>query len=68
MSYSQAELDALKAAYASGVTEVRYDGKMTRYDSGEALYRRIQVIEAEIARTAAGTTRPKAGFAAFSRD
>lgn len=68
MSYSQAELDALKTAYASGVTEVRYDGKVTRYDSGDALYRRIQVIEAEIARAASGSTRPKAGFASFSRD
>jgi len=68
MSYSQAELDALKAAYASGVTEVRYDGKFASYDNGDALYRRIRVIEAEIARTAAGTARPKAGFAAFARD
>lgn len=68
MSYSQAELDALQAAYASGVTEVRYDGKVTRYDSGEALYRRIQVIKAEIAAAASASPRPRAGFAAFSRD
>lgn len=67
MSYSQAELDALRKAYASGVTEVRYDGKLTRYDSGDALLARIRVIEAEMARMAAGTVRPVAAFATFAR-
>lgn len=68
MSFSQAELDALRKAYASGVLEVRYDGKMTRYDSGPELLDRIRVIETEIARAASGQVRPVAGYAAFRRD
>ncbi len=67
MSFSQTELDALKAAYASGVTEVRYDGKVTVYDSGAALLARIRVIEAEIARTATGRKAPIVGLASFRR-
>lgn len=56
MAYSEPELQALRQAYASGITEVRYDGKLTRYDSGEAMLRRIRVIEAEMA---AGASRPR---------
>ena len=64
MSFSQTELDALKAAYASGVTEVRYDGKVSRYDDGAALLARI---ESSIARQASGQSAPVAGYAAFKR-
>ena len=67
MSFSQTELDALKAAYASGVTEVRYDGKVTRYDDGAALLARIRFIESSIARQASGQSAPVAGYAAFKR-
>ncbi|MFQ6552945.1 phage head-tail joining protein [Aestuariibius insulae] len=52
MSFTIDELRLLKAAYASGVLEVRYDGKVTRYDDGPALLRRIRVVEAELAKEA----------------
>jgi hypothetical protein len=66
MSWTQAELDALKAAYASGTMRVTYDGKTVEYDSEAALLRRIQTIEGAI-NAAAGTPRPAAGYAAFDR-
>lgn len=68
MAFTSTELDALKRAYASGVLEVEYDGRKTRYDSGAALLARIRVIEAEIAATATGRARPMAGYASFRRD
>ncbi|MCV2870643.1 hypothetical protein OEW28_18680 [Defluviimonas sp. WL0002] len=68
MSFSQTELDALRSAYASGVTEVRYDGKVTRYDDGAALLARIRVIEGEIARAASGSASKSVSLAAFRRD
>jgi hypothetical protein len=66
MSWTQAELDALKSAYASGTTRVTYEGKTVEYDSEAALLRRIQIIESAIAADA-GNPRPVAGFASFSR-
>ncbi len=66
MAFSQAELDALKSAYAMGVTRVEYEGKVTVYPSGADLLRRIRIIEGEIA-TTAGKKKPVAGFARFSR-
>ncbi len=68
MAFTSTELDALKRAYASGVLEVEYDGRKTRYDSGAALLARIRVIEAEIAAATAGRSRPVAGYASFRRD
>lgn len=64
MSWTQEELDALKAAYASGTTRVTYDGKTVEYDSEAALLRRIQIIESAIG-AASGRPRPVAGFASF---
>lgn len=64
--FTQAELAALKRAYASGTTEVRYEGKLVRYDTGEQLLARIRVIEAEIS-AAGGNRKPSAGFASFVR-
>lgn len=66
MSWTQAELDALKTAYASGTTRVTYDGKTVEYDSEAALLRRIQTVEGAID-AAAGTPRPTAGYASFGR-
>jgi hypothetical protein len=64
MTWTQSELDALKAAYASGTTRVTYEGKTVEYDSEAALLRRIQTIESAISATA-GASRPVAGFASF---
>lgn len=66
MTWTQAELDALKTAYASGTTRVTYEGKTVEYDSEAALLRRIQIIEGAI-NAATGTARPVAGFASFGR-
>lgn len=66
MAWTQTELDALKAAYASGTLRVSYEGKMIEYGSEADLLRRIRVIEGEIASTA-GKKKPVAGYARFSR-
>jgi hypothetical protein len=66
MSWSQAELDALKSAYASGTLRVTYDGKTVEYGSADDLMKRIQTIEGAIS-SAAGNPRPVAGFASFGR-
>lgn len=66
MSWTQAELDALKAAYASGTLRVSYDGKTVEYGSADDLKKRIQTIENAI-NAAGGNPRPVAGFASFSR-
>lgn len=66
MAYTNTELDALKAAYASGVVEVEYDGKRTRYDNGAAILARIRVIEAEIA-AASGAPKTLSTFTTFNR-
>jgi hypothetical protein len=66
MSWTQAELDALKAAYASGTTRVSYEGRTVEYDSEAALLRRIQIIESAIG-AGSGNPRPVAGYASFSR-
>lgn len=66
MAWTQAELDALKAAYASGTTRVSYNGRTVEYDSGAALLQRIRVIEAEVAAGGA-QRRPRVAYATFSR-
>ncbi len=44
MAWTQSELDALKAAYAQGVTRVSYENKTVEYASGSDLLARIQQI------------------------
>lgn len=56
MAWSQAELDALRKAYASGTLRVSYDGRSVEYGSEADLLRRIRTIEAEMA---AADSRPK---------
>lgn len=48
MSYSQAQLDALRAAAASGTTRVTYDGKTVEYRSLAELLQMIRVVEGAI--------------------
>jgi hypothetical protein len=66
MSWSQAELDALRRAYASGTLRVTYNGKTVEYGSADDLLKRIQTIESAIA-AASGTPRPVAGYSSFGR-
>ena len=66
MAWTQAELDALKRAYASGTLRVTYDGKTVEYGSEADLIRRIRTIEAEMA-AAAGTLKPRRSLARFAK-
>lgn len=52
----EAELDALKAAYAKGLLEVRFADQMQRFADGADLERRIAYLERELA-TLNGTRR-----------
>lgn len=63
--WTEAELAALKRAYASGTTRVSYDGKTVEYGSAEDLLGRIRTVERQIA--SASKPLPIAGFAGFSR-
>ena len=66
MSWTNAKLEALRRAYASGTLRVSYDGKTVEYGSAADLLSRIRTIEREIA---GGTENrpPVAGFAGCSR-
>lgn len=66
MSWSQAELDALKSAFASGTLRVSYDGKSVEYGNADDLLKRIQTIEDAIA-SSSGAPRPTAGYVSFGR-
>lgn len=66
MVWSQAELDALRKAYASGTLRVSYDGRSVEYGSEADLLRRIRVIENEMA-AADGRPKPRRSLAAFRK-
>ena len=66
MTWTQSELDALKAAYASGTLRVSYDGRTVEYGSEADLIRRIRGIERGIA-AAAGKPRPSHSLASFRK-
>ncbi|XZQ30648.1 phage head-tail joining protein [Rhodobacter capsulatus] len=66
MSFSQAELDALRRAYAAGALVVEYDGRRLTYGNAGDLLARIRFIEGQMA-TSSGGSRPVAGKASFSR-
>jgi len=66
MPWTEAELEALRRAYATGTLRVSYDGKSVEYGSAEDLLRRIRTIEREIA-AAAGKPKPSRSYAAFGK-
>ena len=66
MAWTQAELDALKRAYASGTLRVSYDGKTVEYGSEADLIRRIRTIEGEIA-VLSGNPKPRRSLARFAK-
>ena len=66
MSWTQAELDALKSAYASGTLRVSYEGKTVEYAGAIDLLSRIRTIEREMAASARARL-PVAGLVGFSR-
>ncbi len=66
MSFTQAELDALKEAYVSGALRVTHEGKTVEYGSEADLLRRIRMVENEL-RSSTGQNAPTVSFASFSR-
>jgi hypothetical protein len=48
MAWTQAHLDAIKDAYASGVTTVWFEGRTTTYRSLNEMERVIAAIEKEL--------------------
>jgi hypothetical protein len=65
MAYTQAQLDALKKAYASGALEVEYNGRRVRYRSLNEMAQIIEAIEAAISPAAAA---PRTSYVTFSRE
>lgn len=67
--WSDAELAALRSAYASGTLRVRYDGREVEYGSAEDLLSRIRVIERSIQAASSGSaaSQHSCGFGSFSR-
>jgi hypothetical protein len=64
--FSQAQLDAIKKAFASGITSVSFDGNTTTYRSLAEMQTIITTIESDLAGQS-GKKRPIAGFASFRR-
>lgn len=56
MPYSQAQIDALKAALAAGVKQVTFGDQSTTYNSSEEMLTALRHMEAE---NASVTTRPR---------
>ena len=66
MTWSQAELDALRKAYASGTLRVSYDGARWSTARKPISLRRIRTIESEMA-AADGRPKRKRSFATFRK-
>ncbi|MCU0971900.1 MAG: hypothetical protein MUF57_08990 [Gammaproteobacteria bacterium] len=66
MTWTEAELEALRRAYASGTLRVSYDGKSVEYGAAADLLARIRTIEAAMA-AAGGKPRPRRSYAAFRK-
>lgn len=63
MSYTQTQLDALRAAAAKGVKSVSYDGQTVVYASLSEMRAMIAAMEKSLATTTAGRrNRVYAGF------
>lgn len=65
MSYTQTQLDALREAAASGVTEVSYDGKTVKYRTIAELMQMITIVERALA-PAPVTRQNYPGFRRFA--
>ena len=66
MTWSQAELDALRKAYAFGTLRVSYEGRSVEHGSAADLLQRIRTIESEMA-VAEGRPKPKRSLATFRK-
>jgi roadblock/LC7 domain-containing protein len=61
-SFTQAQLTALQEAYASGVTEVTYDGKTVKYRSLTELAQAIATVAAAL-----GQAQPRQHYPRYSK-
>jgi hypothetical protein len=50
MAWTQADVDGLKAAIASGVKQTMEGGRMVTYDTFESMLARLSMMEAEVSR------------------
>ena len=66
MTWSQAELAALRKAYASGTLRVSYEGRSVEYGAEADLIQRIRTIESEMA-MAEGRPKRKRSLATFRK-
>ena len=66
MSWTTAELEALRRAYASGTLRVSYEGKTVEYGSAADLLSRIRTIERALIGNSTSRA-PVAGLAGFAR-
>jgi len=57
MAWTQADVDALKAAYAQGVTSVSHNGKTVQYASLPDMWNAIRQMQEEV-ETGNGTVTP----------
>lgn len=63
---TQAQIDALEAAYVSGVKEYTYEGKRVVYHSMAEMREALTYLKAELARPV-GRPRARFGLVSFSR-
>ena len=66
MTWSQAELAALRKAYASGTLRVSYEGRSVEHGSAADLLQRIRMIESEMT-VAEGRPKPRRSLATFRK-
>lgn len=59
MAYTQADIDAAKAALASGELDVQYSDKRVRFRSIDELLKAIAVMEGELAAATQTQVVPK---------
>jgi hypothetical protein len=65
MAFTQAQIDALKAAIALGVTQVSYQGRTTTYRSLDEMKSALRMMEAEV--NTGGSAPRRTTFATFRR-
>lgn len=67
MSWTSDELDSLRRAYAAGVLSVTYRDRTVTYESGDALLRRIRVLENELETSSSSSFDSRGRYAKTSK-
>ena len=65
MAFTQAQLDALEAAIATGTLEVRYGDKSVRYQSTADLIRARDIIKDQLS---SSNPVSRSSYASFTKD